>query len=560
LSYALTIPTNVATTVSIGAAPGSGLTAKGYAATLLDNYGLITGLIAGEYNLYKTVGTTATLSTDVVAWSVPVPALGSTVSGNAVSLVIPVTDTSAGTVNATFNISQAAASPETVLVDPSSLTATTYSIRAAVGSTNSFRATVLDQYSNVMSGQAVTAAVAGRNATVVSTNLVTDANGQTAAFSLADTSTSTLSLTDTLTFTTTTGSKVGTVTVNYATYNPVSTITITGGASADVAPAVTYSQITAGTAGPTAGAVTMTATLKDANGATLPAGIPVTWAISGLTGTSAIWVDPDTGYDWKTSYTNSNGQAITYVYAWAHGTVSVTATSGAVTSATAGKINFAQKSATDDGTSKARVVSATVTGNIITAKVVDRYGNALEGVSLTAVRNSGTGYFSGAASSSATGTTGANGTVDFVTAGGPANITIKTSTLNFGQTSSAASQVNGTAITAGSVGASLSPVGVQSVTVDVTAADPGQLAAEAASDAAAEAIDAANAATDAANLAAEAADAATVAAEEARDAADAATAAVEELATQVATLMAAMKAQLTTLANTVAKIAKKVKA
>ena len=94
--------------------------------------------------------------------------------------------------------------------------------------------------------------------------------------------------------------------------------------------------------------------------------------------------------------------------------------------------------------------------------------------------------------------------------------------------------------------------------------DPNQTAtlaaAEAATDAAAEAIDAANAATDAANLAAEAADAATVAAEEARDAADAATAAVEELATQVATLMAALKAQITTLANTVAKIAKKVKA
>jgi len=91
-------------------------------------------------------------------------------------------------------------------------------------------------------------------------------------------------------------------------------------------------------------------------------------------------------------------------------------------------------------------------------------------------------------------------------------------------------------------------------------ADAAVAAADAATDAAAEAIDAANAATDAANLAAEAADAATVAAEEARDAADAATAAVEELATQVATLMAALKAQITTLANTVAKIAKKVKA
>ena len=109
--------------------------------------------------------------------------------------------------------------------------------------------------------------------------------------------------------------------------------------------------------------------------------------------------------------------------------------------------------------------------------------------------------------------------------------------------------------------------GIETTTKDlltITVTDPAQAAtlaaAEAATDAAAEAIDAANAATDAANLAAEAADAATVAAEEARDAADAATAAVEELATQVATLMAALKAQLTTLANTVAKIAKKVKA
>jgi len=96
------------------------------------------------------------------------------------------------------------------------------------------------------------------------------------------------------------------------------------------------------------------------------------------------------------------------------------------------------------------------------------------------------------------------------------------------------------------------------VSVKVSVVDPNTDLINAATDAAAEAIDAANAATDAANLAAEAADAATVAAEEARDAADAATAAVEELATAVATLMAALKAQVTTLANTVAKIAKKV--
>jgi trimeric autotransporter adhesin len=116
------------------------------------------------------------------------------------------------------------------------------------------------------------------------------------------------------------------------------------------------------------------------------------------------------------------------------------------------------------------------------------------------------------------------------------------------------------------------------VTTSVTVTDPAEIAAnaataaakaaqaaaveaaDAATDAALQAIDAANAATDAANLAAEAADAATVAAEEAKDAADAATAAVEALATQVATLMAALQAQIRSLSNTVAKIAKKVKA
>jgi hypothetical protein len=116
----------------------------------------------------------------------------------------------------------------------------------------------------------------------------------------------------------------------------------------------------------------------------------------------------------------------------------------------------------------------------------------------------------------------------------------------------------------GSTGLALAGRVALSAKATVTNNDPAvaaaTAAAEAAGDAAAEAIDAANAATDAANLAAEAADAATVAAEEARDAADAATAAVEALATEVATLMAALKAQITTLANTVAKIAKKVKA
>lgn len=93
----------------------------------------------------------------------------------------------------------------------------------------------------------------------------------------------------------------------------------------------------------------------------------------------------------------------------------------------------------------------------------------------------------------------------------------------------------------------------KAISLTFSVVDPTKDAADAATDAALEATDAAYAAQDAAQLAAEAADAATAAAE-------AATAAVEDLATQVASLFADLQKQITTLANVVAKIAKKVKA
>jgi len=107
----------------------------------------------------------------------------------------------------------------------------------------------------------------------------------------------------------------------------------------------------------------------------------------------------------------------------------------------------------------------------------------------------------------------------------------------------------GTYTLVGTTGNQTTPVTILTFTVTDATKD----AADAATDAALEATDAAYAAQDAAQLAAEAADAATAAAE-------AATAAVEDLATQVASLFADLQKQITTLANVVAKIAKKVKA
>ena len=203
-----------------------------------------------------------------------------------------------------------------------------------------------------------------------------------------------------------------------------------------------------------------------------------------------------------------------------------------------------------------------MTGNIISYKVVDRFGNPVKGVDIELSRT-GSGLF-GNGSSTQKLTTDKNGTAD-ASFNGDATVVAELAATSQGY--DAAAKIGTKALTAAVAGTTkgtgdtLAPAGVGKVELKVAlGVDASTVAANAAADAAAEAIDAANAATDAANLAAEAADAATVAAEEARDAADAATAAVEELATQVATLMAALKAQITTLANTVAKIAKKVRA
>jgi len=240
------------------------------------------------------------------------------------------------------------------------------------------------------------------------------------------------------------------------------------------------------------------------------------------------------------------------------GAITFTATSGTVTATASMWVKNATADARFITITSAKTGTANSTGVPVTVAVTDRYGNPVSGVALNVVA-SGVGSFMGGGITTSF-TTDASGKYTFlanslVNEGGVGTFTVSSGTTS--SMSDVAGYVGATAVD------STLAAGNSTASTSITFAagvNPAQAAAEAATDAAAEAIDAANAATDAANLAAEAADAATVAAEEARDAADAATAAVEELATQVATLMAALKAQITTLANTVAKIAKKVKA
>jgi len=426
-------------------------------------------------------------------------------------------------------------------------------ISSATGATNAISATVTDQFGNVMVGVAVTVTVAGRNSARASETLITNSEGVVTA-SIVDSGTTGVS--DVVTFTS--GSDSSTSTITYGTYT-VSTVLLTTPntttTGADEYP-VDAEDIYASD-GAEGSLQTVTATVKDANGLVM-SGIPVTFTVAGtgvaITSTTAV-----------TRYTNASGQASVSVYAWLAGTYTVTATAGGVTDTA--PVIFAQETATE-----ARSISASVSGNTITATVKDRFGNTIAGVPVKVTRTAGAGYFGSATTAEAN--TGTDGTVTFVVTGGSATVTVGFTTSTYGQSDALAGLIDGTtatnvftAYTAGTantdeegVGDTFSAAGINSVSVSVSASDPATEAATAASDAALEAIDAANAATDAANLAAEAADAATVAAEEARDAADAATAAVEALASEVATLIAGLKAQITTLANTVAKIAKKVKA
>jgi hypothetical protein len=334
------------------------------------------------------------------------------------------------------------------------------------------------------------------------------------------------------------------VTIFYGTVT-VGTVTVTGGATADTVAypnaAATTKAITTASTGANGATTTFTATVKDASG-NLLSGVLVTWTVDKAT----AGITKTTTADSSVCYTGSAGTCTTTVFSWAAPSkVTVTATAGDKTGT--GYQNFVN-AATD-----ARVISATVSGALAVAKVVDRFGNAVAGVTVSAKTSNG--YF-GSGATSTTGVTTADGTVGFALTGA-GTVTLSIDAATYTQAADIAGEVNETAVTAAvagtttGTGASFAPAGVASVAVEIT--EGTNSASQAAADAAAEATDAANAATDAANAAAEAADAATAAAQDAADA-------VAALSTQVSEMVNALKKQITALTNLVIKIQKKVKA
>jgi trimeric autotransporter adhesin len=533
-------------------------TAAYISAVVTDTSGFVTGSIVDGFSgltytralLLTESATTAGSYTTSIA----VGYTGTTTAAN--QFGVHIQDGGADTVAGVATEAITLASLDAVTLSPSG------ALAMKIGGTIAYTATVVDQFGRALPNATVAMYNGTRNAISSGTPVVavTNATGQ-ATFSRVDApAAGVTSLADTFQFraswngTNSNTKDAGLIT--WSTTGPVvGKVTILGGNNAtttgvaDTTPTVI--DIAAGN-GAQAGATAFVATVTDASG-NLLAGVPVTFTVSGTT--AAVLSTT------QTVYTSALGLASGSVYAWVAGNYTVTATAGGVSGTAV--LTAAQLTAAE-----ARAISATVSGTIVTAKVVDRFGNNVSGVTVYATKT-GPGFF-GAGVTSTSAVTNTAGIAEFVIAGGDAEVTVSTldpnaaaGTLAFGQTCAAAGFVScattATALTAATVGtalvaevgvgSSIAAAGVSSAKVTVT----GDSSAQAAADAAAEATDAANAATDAANAAAEAADAATAAAQDAADA-------VAALATSVEAMVNALKRQITSLTNLVIKIQKKVRA
>jgi trimeric autotransporter adhesin len=435
---------------------------------------------------------------------------------------------------------------------------------------------VYDQFGNPRAAQQVQPSVSGTTGnnplgTTTYAVVTTDAAG-IGTFTLTDALAADLGV-DTVTFTTVSGAKAASYTVNYRTTLPVVGLmsefysdTFAANTTTTVATAVPATGI-ATTAPVTLVAVRDLSTSIAANTNTatddmiairvrglttagaVATGAPVTMT-AGAGGhiVSAAGLPTST----RTVAIDANGDAFFQIMATATGVITWTVTSGTLTDTI--RLSVATAAA---GTGRTVEISGAKTGTAngagipMTVTVKDRYGNAVTGVIL-AVTATGVGAFMGGATSQSY-TTDSTGTFTFLAtsytnAGGAATFTARAT--NATDALSPAGYVGTSAVD------STLAAGVASASAAVTFAEginAAEANAQAATDAAAEATDAANAATDAANAAAEAADAATAAAQDAADA-------VAALSTQVSEMVNALKKQITALTNLVIKIQKKVRA
>jgi hypothetical protein len=514
---------------------------------ITDTLGGISGLKGAVYSIVAATGTTAgtTAAANGVTFATATNYITTfsithsnteVVSGTAYSMLLD--GEAAQTVSTALSSATSGATGS--IVTPAGGT-----LRTTAGSTISYTIKCVDNFGTAKSNVAITptfSATSRNYALVTLSTAVTNASGL-ATVSYTDVSTSATNLTDSIDFAGCTTNLDGTVNFAAAGLSVDAVEWTAGEGFEDDYDGQSTEAITATDSTHTGVAITFTVTDAAGNGV---AGVPVSFTSSGITNAG---IKQTSTVDYKLQYTNADGEVTTYPFAWGLGRQTITATAG-------GKTATAHVDWVSAAESAARVISATVSGATVTFKVVDRYGNAVEGVDIDVTTDKG-GFGNGASTLSVATTKAGTVSVFLTGADSGATVTGSLNKTNYPQSIAAAGYITTTAVTAAvagtttGIGAALTPAGVNSVSVTTEASSNDGV--NSALDAANEATDAANAATDAANAAAEAADAATAAAQDAQ-------AAVAALATSVASLIAGIKAQITTLTNLVIKIQKKVRA
>ena len=292
-------------------------------------------------------------------------------------------------------------------------------ISAVVGGKTTITAKVKDQFGDGVAGALMSffEAVGTRNSAAVGTLLATIATAAdgSASYTLTDASTSTTALVDKINIsaisagsaasiwaTATSGTAAtaaeaahNPVTITYVTSVTPATVTVAGATAAPVVTSTTACTATAPCLALDTSTV-YTATLKNASGTTLSAGIPVTWAITNGYAASA------------TSYTDANGAAVLTVFGSKKGALGVTATAGG-TSGSSSTITVTNAT-TDARTIALDAATYAIAGGSVkrvSATVKDRYGNIVSGVNVS-FAFTGIGRFAGG-SLTATGTTDSAG-------------------------------------------------------------------------------------------------------------------------------------------------------
>jgi hypothetical protein len=420
-------------------------------------------------------------------------------------------------------------------------------------STNTVSAVLADGFGVVAAAKSVTVTVTGRNP---STSLTTTSATGLASFTLVDAGAVAATTTDTVTFSHPFINSLGvaatasiTFIITYtATGIVVGTVLVTAADTTRTVDTVQALGVVGGTA-----ITTYTATVADAAGLPLTAGIVVTWT----GGAGDLFIGGV-----QRSVTNGLGEATIRVYRNLVGLGSITATIGGV-SASSNTVQWSN--AVTDARNiviMAEPTSVVTAGtSTITATVTDRWGNPVNAVDVI-FAELGAGRLSRTIAI-VTNTAGI-ATVDFTSnAGETGTNSLSAALVTAAQSVDLAGFVGAVAVT-GVIAGNRSAKTAMTITKDTSTSTADALLAlaqalgtrdqaSASIDAAAEATDAANAATDAANAAAEAADAATAAAQDASDA-------VAALSAQVSEAIAGLKKQLVSLTNLVIKIQKKVKA